>query len=127
MMRWNTAQYSKTNQSRHLPNAPGCKMQIEQNRRSAAFARGLMRRVSSPVMETATSAQTQTAYNRKSLSTQWIIIDVSVKTTTIFRSFFRYMYIFLYFFLSSLMMNENITYNKHNKKAVHKNLLIEIV
>lgn len=55
---WNT-QYSKTNQSRHPPNAPGCKMQIEQNRRSAAFARGLMRTVSSPVIETATSARKQ--------------------------------------------------------------------
>lgn len=56
---WNTVQYSKTNQSRHPPNAPGCKMQIEQNRRSAAFARGLMRTVSSPVIEAVTSARKQ--------------------------------------------------------------------
>nr|KAF7390570.1 hypothetical protein H0235_017732 [Vespula pensylvanica] len=41
----------RTNQSRHPPNAPGCRMQIEQNRRSAVFARGLMRTVSSPVIE----------------------------------------------------------------------------
>ena len=33
----NATQYSKTNQSRHPPNAPGCKMQIEQNRRNGGI------------------------------------------------------------------------------------------
>lgn len=66
MVEEKTAQYPETNQSRRPPNAPECKMHIEQNRRSATFARGLMRTVSRPVVEATTSAEAGTAYGGKS-------------------------------------------------------------
>lgn len=109
-VRCGMAQYSKTNQSRHPPNAPGCKMQIEQNRRSAAFARGLMRTVSSPVIETATSAQAETTYNRKS---QRRAVSCQCQNNYFLFSFSIYIFLDLVFISSNNKNIFNITRKLH--------------
>jgi hypothetical protein len=53
-----------------------CRMQMERDRRSAALARGLMRTVSSPVTEAATSAQAETADGKS----RQVVVSDSVKS-----------------------------------------------
>lgn len=55
-------------------------MQIEQNRRSAAFARGLMRTVSSPVIEAALEEAATTAYSAENRSSGLSYRTVSPRT-----------------------------------------------
>ena len=77
----NATQYSKTNQSRHPPNAPGCKMQIEQNRRNGGIRsrvneNGLKPRYRGGVGEEAESRGTDNSLYQEIVAANWAVAPI---------------------------------------------------